>query len=224
MQHLRFFVVVTTNAMSAVFAYDTEALAVRYRLNGMTNIAQGCSGSDRVNPGERCLVSGVHQALRGRADVSHEIHPAGITKPTILDHSHVNIDDIPILENIRRRWDSVADHSVRRNTGGFGKAVIADVRWNNLQLIDDIRVTNLIQRFSADASFDMTANHGEHIRSQPSGNPKLDQIIFSLDADTRTHYIASRKLSIDGERPNGVTDRTVPPAFSARMSNWQMSL
>ncbi len=56
---------------------------------------------------------------RGLArQVSGHIHPAGIAKPAIDDHRHIDVQDIAVLDGLWPR-NTVTDHMIDRNTGGM---------------------------------------------------------------------------------------------------------
>lgn len=116
-------------------------------------------------------------------------------------------------------------HGIRRDAGGLGKTVIADVRRNHFQLFDDVFITDIVERFGADASLDVRCDHRKHIGGQSAGYTQLHEILFGLDTDSAAHEAALDRLEAEGsETLKFEAVSTVSPAFSRRISIWQISL
>lgn len=74
-------------------------------------------------------------------------------------------------------------HGVRRDAGGFGESVITDIGRDDLKLIHNVVITDVIQRFGADAGLDVGCNHRQNVGRQPPRYPQPDQIGFTFYAD-----------------------------------------
>ncbi len=84
----------------------------------------------------------------------------------------------------------MADHRIRGNAGCLGKAVIPDVGRNHLELLDDVLVADVVQRFGAHACLDVRRDHRKHVSREPASDAQLNQILLGLKTDAAAHEAA----------------------------------
>ncbi len=225
MQNLGLFMVLAANAVPAIFTHHTEAFTMSDALNGITDITQRRTRAHCMNTGAGCFVGRLDKTFCQGADLPDQIHTAGIAVPAILDDRDIDIDDIAIFQNIGGRRYAMTDHCIGRDAGGLGKTVIAHIRGNHFQLLDDVLVADIVQRFGAHASLDVRRDHCEYIGSQPAGYAQLHKVLFGLDTDGAAHEAALERLDAESSATlKFEAVSTVPPAFSIRINIWQISL
>ena len=77
----------------------------------------------------------------------------------------------------------MADDRVGRDAGRFGEPVVTDVGRDHFQLVDNVGVANVIQRFGAYAWLDVLCDHRQYICGQTPCHTQADQVGFSLDSN-----------------------------------------
>ncbi|MNN10471.1 hypothetical protein D3C81_1233940 [compost metagenome] len=190
MQNLRLIVIDLADAVPAILAHDAETFFLRERLDRMADIPQRRARFHHTNTRAHRLVSGFDQMLRLRCCLADHVHAAGITKPAILDHRDVEVDDVAILQR-RARRNAVADHIVDRGTDGFRKTVIANVGRHCFLHIDDVVVAQLIELISGDASLHMRHQHRQHFSGEFAGSTRLGDVGRGVDLDLVSHALTA---------------------------------
>jgi hypothetical protein len=124
MQHLGFFVKVPANAVAAKLAHHTQAMPLGKSLDGMADITQIGTVTHLHDATPHRFVSQAAQTPRRDRHLADHEHAAGVAVPAVLDHRHVDVDDVPLLERLVVR-DTVAYLLVDRGADGFGVGVVA---------------------------------------------------------------------------------------------------
>ena len=146
----------------------------------MPHVAQRRARFHLADAGQHRLVGRVDQLPRHRARLADAIHAARIAEIAILDHGHVDIDDVAVLQDFGPAWDAVADHLVHRRTNRLRKAQVADIRRNRLLRIDDVVVAQRVEVVRRYAGTHVFADHREHVGGKPSGYAQRRNIVGSL--------------------------------------------
>ena len=128
MQHLRFLMEPATDSMAAEFAHHAVALRFGMRLNRRADISEACAGSHLANAVPHAGVSHFHQAARLNARFADKEHAAGVAVETILDHGHVDVQDIARLEALVLPRNAVADDMIDRRANRLGERLVAGWR------------------------------------------------------------------------------------------------
>lgn len=84
MEHLRILVHFPPDPVAAIFAHHGIAGAAGVAIDGVTDIAERRTGTDRENPLPHRLIGGSHQPPRGRRDLADQESPAGIGDEAVL--------------------------------------------------------------------------------------------------------------------------------------------
>src|SRR3989338_5964077 len=99
MQHLRFFVKLPADAVSAKLAHYTVAQWFDETLDGMADIAQIGARPDRADAAPQRQPGGLAQASGQNRRRAGGEHPAAVAVITILDHGDIQVHDIAIPES-----------------------------------------------------------------------------------------------------------------------------
>ena len=148
--------------------------------------------STRTNLGNSKLQAfpGFFHQLPGRIrDLSDDKHPARISKVTIDDTGHINIDDVPVHKNLFI-GNAVTDDFVDRGADAFGKgssswtfasAIIEGSR--NCSLGESFLVNPFIDLVGADPRLDSILYHIQQIPSETTAFTDSFQLFLGFDQD-----------------------------------------
>jgi hypothetical protein len=181
-QDLRVFMEAATDPVTAVLLHHRVTVRLDELLDRMPDVAQVGAWSDQFDPLPHGLLGDIDQALAQNRGIPNKKHLAGITVKTVLDHRDVDVDDVAVLKNLIP-WDPVADLMVDRGADRFRETPIVQWGRDGLLHVDDVSVADAIQFFGTHAGPDMIADHLEHVRGQPTGNPHFLDLVGGLYDD-----------------------------------------
>src|SRR5690606_29373176 len=153
----------------------------RVGLDRVADIAQGGAGLHRADAAPHRLERGLHQAPGHHRRRAGEVHAAGGAVPAGLDHGHVDIDDVTVLQDLGGTGDAVADHVVDRDAGGLGIAAVADVGGDGALHVDDVVVADAVQFLGAHARLHVRGDHLQHLGGQAAGDAHLLDFFGGLE-------------------------------------------
>jgi len=123
MQDLWILVEARTDAMSAIFLNNRIMLTLSEYLNGIPDITEGNSRTYNLNAFNHALIGCFAQALGVWLYCADVVHPASVSKPTVFDHGHVNVDDISLFQSPITR-NAMTYLLVDRGAYGFGEPFV----------------------------------------------------------------------------------------------------
>jgi len=88
----------------AKVANDRHPMRFDIGLDRVANIAERVARLDDLDPQHQRIMGHLNQALRLSRQLAGDIHARRITKPTIDDHSDVDVQDVAILQNLVARY------------------------------------------------------------------------------------------------------------------------
>ncbi len=228
MAHLRVVVIDLPDAVAAVVAHDAEAFLLGHLLDGGADVAQRGAGAHLQDAGAHRLVGGVHQALREHAGFADEVHAARVAVPAVLDHGHVDVDDVAVLELLVAR-NAVAHDVVHRGAHRLRVAVIADVGGNRLLHVDDVIVAQLVELVGGDAGLHVGRDHAQHVGRQRARDARHGDLGGRLDHVGALLHRAALRMALPAvtdaaTATSGRTNDSSPaPVRALRSISWQMS-
>ena len=98
--HLRIFVKLQSDAMTAKVTNDTEAVATGKRLNGTTNVADMSPGFHCGSTGFQTLKRDINQLLLARRGFADDKHSGGITEVAVKNRAHINVDNVAFFKEL----------------------------------------------------------------------------------------------------------------------------
>ena len=122
-RHLRFLVELNADAVPAELMHNATALRHGVLVNFKTDVAQMLAWADVGDADIHALLSHRHDFIRVFRHFTNGVHIGRIAVVTAKNGGHVDVDNIPILDNLLA-GDAVADYLVDGDAGGFREAVI----------------------------------------------------------------------------------------------------
>ena len=173
-QHLRLFMEHAANAVAAKLAHHAEALAFGKFLDCPAHVAQPRAGLDHLDAVPHGVIGDAAQAPGGNRGVAHDEHAAGVAVPAVLDHRHVDVDDVAFFE-LLVVGDAMAHLVVDRRADRLGvrhiaAAPVVQRRGNATLHFSDVVKRQLVQRVGRDAGLHMCRQKIQHFRGQPARN------------------------------------------------------
>src|SRR5690606_25043566 len=93
----------------------------------------------------------VHEPAGGRRHLAHQVGLAGVGDVAIFFQRDVEIDDVPVLQNVLRRGDSVAYHLVAGGVERVGVPVLPLAGRTCMQLMHDEVFDQVVDLHGGDA-------------------------------------------------------------------------
>lgn len=119
----------------------------------------------------------------------------------------------------------MTNHLVDGGKDGLGIPVIPDVGWNGAPDIHDVLVADLVERLCAHARRHVCLNHAENLSGESSGTARHFELLDRLDGNAVGHQCFSAvNVSVLPSCPVTAPAMSSPPASSARINSWQISL
>src|ERR671914_1241224 len=137
MEHLRFFMELTADAMTAILAHDRKTMGLGVTLDGVADVAQLRARPHLVDPDPQAFIAHLDQTPGPNSGFTDKEHAAGIPMIAMLDNGDINVDDVSFLEFLVSR-DPVADDVVNRGADRFGEPAVVQRSRNGALGIDDI--------------------------------------------------------------------------------------
>src|SRR3989338_7132883 len=195
MQHLRFFVKLPTDAVSAKLAHYAVAQWFDETLDGMADIAQIGARPDRADAAPQRQPGGLAQASGQNRRRTGVEHPTAVAVITILDHGDIDVHDIAILERLIV-GHTVAKLMIDRGANRFwirrmpaGRVI----EWcgNAVLHVDDEIMAQLVQLVGRYAHLDERGNVVEHFAGQATGNAHFLNFLRGFDGYGHITCVAS---------------------------------
>src|SRR3989338_4566676 len=195
MQHLRLFMELPANAVSAKVAHYAVAQRLDKALDGMANVAQIGARPDRADAAPQRQPGGLAQASGQNRRRTGVEHPAAVAVIAILDHGDIDVHDIAILERLVI-GHTVADLMIDRGANRFwirrmpaGRVI----EWcgNAVLHVDDEIMAQLVQLVGRYAHLDERGNVVEHFAGQATGNAHFLNFLRGFDGYGHITCVAS---------------------------------
>ncbi|MCY1365116.1 hypothetical protein D9M69_519500 [compost metagenome] len=182
MQDLRLLVEHRADAVAAVLADHRVAQLLGMFLDHFADVAQARARPDQLDALVHAFLGHAAELVGPFRDLAHGEHLAGVAVVAVLDHRHIDVEDVAILERLVI-GDAMADHVVDRGADRLGEALVVEGRGNGLLHVDDVVVADAVQFLGGHAGFDMLADHLQHFGGQAAGNAHLVDFGGRLDGD-----------------------------------------
>ena len=125
-------------------------------LDGVGDVAEMIARPGLLEPEHQAFVGDVDQLPGAKRDVADQIHPAGIAVPTVEDRGDVDVDDVPVLQDLVAR-NAVANDVVDRGAATLGVSAITE----------SCRHSTRVERHPLDDRVNLSGcDAGNHLRHQ----------------------------------------------------------
>ena len=125
MGNLGILVKLDASAVADEIAHDGITLGFGMALDGMTDIAHVSTGPHLLDPQGEAFAGHSNQTPGLFADISDEIHAAGVAEISVQGRGHVHVHDIPI-EQHAILGNTVAHHFIDRRADTFGEIFVIE--------------------------------------------------------------------------------------------------
>jgi len=136
-------------------------------LDRVANVTERRAGADLYDAQPQALEGDFAQASRLQRRFAYLEHAAAVAVIAVRDHGHVEVDDVPILQQ-PVAGDAMADLMVHRRANRLWIWPVAwrsvvEWCWNAALNIHDVVVAELIQFPGGDSRFDVRRDEVEHL-------------------------------------------------------------
>ena len=177
MEHLRIFMKVTSNPVTAKFLNHGESIVFGVALDGVPDIAKSGSGFYFQDAEIHRLLTQFHEACGANWYVTHREHFAGVPMVTVLDDGDVDVDDVTALEFLGS-GDAMANRVVDRCADGFREASVIERGRNGALSVHNVIVTNAVQFFRRDSRDHIRFDHLEDFGRKLPRNPEFFDLFW----------------------------------------------
>ena len=115
------------------------------------------------------------------AHLSHLHHDAGIPVVAVLDHGHIDIDDVAVFQFAAVGGDAVADHVVDRGADRAGEAIVVKRGRDGLLGAGNVVVADPVQLAGGHPDLHQRFDHFQHFCGETPRDPHLVNLIRGLD-------------------------------------------
>src|SRR3989338_5947211 len=201
MQHLRLFMELPANAVSAKVAHYAVTQWLDEALDGMANVAQISARLDYADAAPHRLPGDLAQASGQNRRPSSVKHPAAVAVITILDDGDVDVHDVAVPERFIV-GHAVADLMVDRGANRFwirlmSAGRVIQRRGDGVLHIDDKVMAQLVQLIGRYARLGERGNVVKHFAGQAAGDAHFFDFLRGLDGNGHLARAASGKLFQD---------------------------
>ena len=157
MRHERLGVELLADAVPAEIRHDRIAVRMGVIAAGRAHVAEEMPRLRRGDAALHALARHAHEALGCGAHLADHVHARSIGVITVVERRHVDIDDVPLLEDGLLRRDAAADHIIDGDADALGIALEIEIRRERAALREKI-----IHRGVERRRIDARAHHFRH--------------------------------------------------------------
>ena len=121
MSHLRLFMEVTPYSVTAQIAYHAIVILLGMFLDSLADVIDKTPRLGSLHSYLQTLLRDTHQLFLLRRCLTDDEHTRGVGIVTIEDSGEVDIDDVPLLQNVFCLGNTMTDHLVDTRTDTHGK-------------------------------------------------------------------------------------------------------
>jgi hypothetical protein len=141
-------------------------------------------------PAEHGLAGGLHQPLGHHGRFPDVVHPRRVAVPAVLDDGDIDVEDVPVLQDLGFARDAVADDVVHGRADRRREAPVADVGGDRLLHVDDVVVADTVQFGGGHARLHVRGDHLQDLGGQAAGHAHLLDVFGGFDGDRHGGIIA----------------------------------